>query len=245
MAKVALKRGVARFAALPPVLLAAAALATEPPTPLGTDTLSAEPPPATAGQSADASFPPPLPSQVVLASGRRELYMLGYGHFRKLLWDIFDISLWIAGEQWSFNEPFALELRYLRDVKGTEIVEGTRDQWEHLHYPESMTAPWLEQLTGVFPDVKKGDQLAGVYLPGRPTRFFRNGEPIGVIDDPEFGRAFFSIWLDERTSQPKLRLALLGNGCRVPLWMASAGVRACGGATMRAPDAQRQSAAPL
>lgn len=222
----------------------AAAFSTEPPTPLGTEVLTE--PPADVVPPTDDSFPPPLPAKVVTASGRRELYLLGYGHFRKLLWDVFDISLWIGGEQWSFNEPFALELRYLRDVKGKEIVEGTRDQWEHLDYPESMTDRWLEQLAGVFPDVKKGDQLAGIYLPGRPTRFFRNGEPIGVMEDPEFGRAFFSIWLDERTSQPKLRKALLGDGCRVPTTMASAdGARSCGGATMRAPDTQRRNAAPL
>jgi hypothetical protein len=31
-----------------------------------------------------------------------------------------------------------------------------------------------------------------------------------VVSDTEFARAFFSIWLDERTREPKLRAALLG-----------------------------------
>jgi hypothetical protein len=42
------------------------------------------------------------------------------------------------------------------------------------------------------------------------VRFFRNGTPIGDIDDREFARAFFAIWLDPRTSEPELRKQLLG-----------------------------------
>ena len=32
---------------------------------------------------------------------------------------------------------------------------------------------------------------------------------LGEIADPEFGRAFFAIWLDPRTSAPQLRANLL------------------------------------
>lgn len=192
------------------------------------------------------ALPPPLPQVVVQAAGDRELRLLGYGHFRRLLWDVFDISLWVPGDQWSFNEPFALELRYVRDVKGEEIVEGTRDQWEHLEYPDSMVSGWLAELTQVFPNVKKGDQLAGVYLPGKETRFFHNGRGVGTIADPEFGKAFFSIWLDPKTSQPKLREDLLGSRCAAPAAIARVEevVPCGGGATMRAPT-QRPGAAPL
>lgn len=202
---------------------------------------------ARAAEAEDKILPPPLPQVVAEAAGDRELHLLGHGHFRKLLWDVFDISLWIAGDQWSFNEPFALELRYVRDVKGEEIVEGTRDQWKHLEYPDTMVSGWLSELNSVFPNVKKGDQLAGVYLPGKETRFFHNSRVVGMIADPEFGRAFFSIWLDPKTSQPKLREDLLGNGCAAPTTVAHADeAGTCGGgATMRAPTTQRPGAAPL
>jgi hypothetical protein len=33
---------------------------------------------------------------------------------------------------------------------------------------------------------------------------------IDEIEDPEFARAFFAIWLDERTSAGRLRIRLLG-----------------------------------
>jgi len=33
---------------------------------------------------------------------------------------------------------------------------------------------------------------------------------LGAIEDPEFARVFFAIWLDPRTQTPDLRAALLG-----------------------------------
>jgi hypothetical protein len=42
------------------------------------------------------------------------------------------------------------------------------------------------------------------------TIFFRDGAEIGRISDPDFGRAFFNIWLSQRTSAPELRAQLLG-----------------------------------
>lgn len=62
----------------------------------------------------------------------------------------------------------------------------------------------------IFPDVEEGMQLTGVYVPGQATRFYRDGLFIGEVSDPEFGPAFFGIWLHPKTSAPKLRAALLG-----------------------------------
>ena len=42
------------------------------------------------------------------------------------------------------------------------------------------------------------------------AEFFPLGRSTGAIRDPEFARVFFSIWLDPRTREPKLRAALLG-----------------------------------
>ena len=70
---------------------------------------------------------------------------------------------------------------------------------------------WLADMKKIFPDVNEGQQLTGVFAPGQASRFFFNGKPIGDIDDPEFGLAFFGIWLHPKTSAPKLRQALLGS----------------------------------
>jgi hypothetical protein len=69
---------------------------------------------------------------------------------------------------------------------------------------------WLDAMKQVFPNVEEGTQLVGLYQPGQATRFYRDGVAVGEVADPEFGPAFFAIWLHPRTSAPKLRAALLG-----------------------------------
>ncbi|EXI64201.1 MAG: hypothetical protein AW08_03801 [Candidatus Accumulibacter adjunctus] len=67
---------------------------------------------------------------------------------------------------------------------------------------------WGERLQQIFPDVRPGDRIVGVHLPDA-AQFHFNDRSIGTIDDPDFARAFFAIWLDARTSAPDLRAALL------------------------------------
>ena len=47
-------------------------------------------------------------------------------------------------------------------------------------------------------------------VPGTATRIFVNGTLRGEVRDAEFTRLFFGIWLSPRTSEPRLREALLG-----------------------------------
>ena len=42
-------------------------------------------------------------------------------------------------------------------------------------------------------------------------RFFHNDRALGALNDERLRRAFFSIWLDPRTSAPDLRRKLLGD----------------------------------
>jgi hypothetical protein len=63
-----------------------------------------------------------------------------------------------------------------------------------------------------FPDLKAGDRLVGVNVPGRETRFYLNDKLFSTVPDPAFGPAFFGIWLHPRTSEPAFRQELLAGG---------------------------------
>jgi len=76
--------------------------------------------------------------------------------------------------------------------------------------PRERAERWLDAMRGIFPDVAKGDRITGLQVPGEATRFWLNGQPIGELRDAEFTRLFFGIWLSPRSSQPRLREALLG-----------------------------------
>lgn len=145
------------------------------------------------------------------AQASTDLPRLGEGTLRWFGFKVYDATLWAAREQADFSAPLRLELRYARALSGAAIAERSDEEIARLGFGTSeQRAGWLEAMRRLFPDVEAGDALAGEHLPGQGARFFRNGAPLGEIADPEFSRAFFSIWLDPRTSAPALRASLLG-----------------------------------
>lgn len=140
---------------------------------------------------------------------------LGSGSFRWFGLKLYDARLWAERRAFKGNEwvrtPLALEITYTRTLYGARIAESSIDEMKKLGIGNaSQHRAWLDAMKQVFPNVDEGTQLVGVYQPGQATRFFRDGVAIGDVADPDFGPAFFAIWLDPRTSAPRLRSALLG-----------------------------------
>jgi hypothetical protein len=135
----------------------------------------------------------------------------GGGAFRFFGLLIYDARLWTSGARFDDKAPFALGIRYARNIKGATLAEESVNQWHKMRYGlEGSYAGWAAQMRRVFPDVQPGDELVGVSLPSKGVRFFFNGVDNGEISDPAFARAFFAIWLDARTTEPGLRRALIG-----------------------------------
>lgn len=107
--------------------------------------------------------------------------------------------------------PLALELEYARTLYGKLIAERSLDEMKRGgDITEAKAGEWLAQMKALFTDVNKGDRVTGIQVPGVATRIFINGKLRGEVRDAEFTRLFFGIWLSPRTSEPKLRDALLG-----------------------------------
>lgn len=138
----------------------------------------------------------------------------GSGRFTWFGLHIYDARLYVPERGIDISDlasqRFALELAYARRLGGSAIAERSRDEIEKLKLgSEEQLAEWLLQMKKIFPDVTAGQTLTGVHLAGGATRFYFDGRFIGAIDDPAFGRAFFAIWLDPKTSAPRLRTELL------------------------------------
>lgn len=115
-----------------------------------------------------------------------------------------------SGRERPFDQPFVLELEYALALEGHRIAERSEEEMIRIGQGSvQQRTRWLAQMRTLFPNVRAGDRIAGHYRPGGASTFFINDQPLGVIDDPDFGRAFFGIWLDARTSEPKLRERLL------------------------------------
>lgn len=137
--------------------------------------------------------------------------VVGTSTLKYSFWKIYDATLYAPEGKWNKNKPFALQLIYYRNLKGTLIAERTIKEIRKLGFNnEPVLKDWYEKMQVIFPDVKKGSELTAVYTPNQPTQFYQGSNKIGQIDDVKFGECFFSIWLSEKTSEPKMRQQLLG-----------------------------------
>ena len=136
--------------------------------------------------------------------------LAGTGLFTYFGMKIYTAELTVGARGYAPAAPFALDLRYERNLKGKKIAEASADQMEKIGAgTPAQRQAWLQKMTAIFPDVAEGHHLTGINLPDTGVRFFHNGVAIGAIDDPAFARAFFGIWLDPASTAPALRKALL------------------------------------
>ena len=156
-----------------------------------------------------ASAPP-----AEVADGLAQARLLGSGTLRFLGLRVYDARLWVGPGFDSADPvaaPLALELAYARSLSGARIAERSLVEMQRVAgIGAEQGQRWLVAMQALFPDVRSGDRLTGLHLPGAGLRFFLNAKPIGELRDPEFARRFLAIWLGPNTSEPALRRALLG-----------------------------------
>lgn len=153
------------------------------------------------------------PPHIKTMMGQAQLQGLGRFHF----WGfhIYDASLYRGASKDS--QDFALELQYQKSFSGEAIASRTVDEMKNLGTPEAQAISWGKELAAILPSVEPGQTITAIYLPRQGTSFFYQGKIISQIQGVDFAKAFFGIWLDQRTSAPKLRADLLAQGCPPPL----------------------------
>jgi hypothetical protein len=153
---------------------------------------------------------PPLPPAVAaLVPG---VHAMGGGELKVLGLSIYDGWYWGDDHRWQPERPFALDLHYHRDIAGARIVERSVAEIEKQgRGTADDRRRWAAALRRILPDVVKGDRITGLSLAPGIVRYFLNGRPIGDIDDADFARAFFGIWLDPKSSRADFRHQLLGD----------------------------------
>jgi hypothetical protein len=173
--------------------------------------------PSPAEVLARSAAQPPIHIAAELKSAR----LAGIGTFRYFGLHIYDAQLWVDARGYRSDNPaverFALDLKYARSLNGSKIAKSSIDEIKSLRLGTiEQRADWLGKMEKIFPDVKEGTHLTGIFIPRLGARFYADGRLLGEIADPEFGRSFFAIWLDPRTTAPVLREALLEDAAPRP-----------------------------
>ncbi len=142
-----------------------------------------------------------IPDAKMVASGRLTVF----------LFDVYDASFYTENGKREVQPPFALKLSYLRDIDGEKIADQSAEEMRNQERVDELTlADWHSQMRNIFPNVKKGDSITGIYKTTNECTFYKNNNFIGQIDDSQFCDVFFDIWFGEKTSAPALRNKLIG-----------------------------------
>jgi hypothetical protein len=165
---------------------------------------------AALGSGIAAAMTLPQPVQ----QGSYQLQRVGAGQLNWLGRPVYQASLWTPDgrfEGYVQGEPVALSLWYQRDFSREELIRITSTAWRLLgSVPPGQRERWIADLRSFWSDVGPGQNVTTVVIPGRATRFYDHQGFMGQVDDPAFGPAFLSIWLDPRSVVGELRVQLLG-----------------------------------
>ena len=153
------------------------------------------------------------PQAVVQPAPLNGAKLAGTARLRYWGLDIYQARLWVQpGFQAAdfARYPFGLELEYQRNFSRTDIAARSIDEMRRIgRFSDTQADAWQAALIAALPDVKKGDRITGLHLPGNGVRFLLNGQAYGEVRDAAFAPLFFGIWLSPATSEPALRQALL------------------------------------
>ncbi|BEU04306.1 hypothetical protein OAG1_31060 [Agarivorans sp. OAG1] len=141
-----------------------------------------------------------------------QMQLVGNAKLQVLFWPIYTVSLHSPDGRYQQNRyPMELTIDYLRKIKRGKLLEATEDEWQRLGVCEQAPCEqWLAELSQLWPDLKKGDQLKLVAESANQGQFYLNGKLLGSLEDKLFSQHFLGIWLSEDSRFPKQQRKLIG-----------------------------------
>jgi len=156
-------------------------------------------------------FASPAFSFEVVEKNIPEAKKVGEARLTYAFWDVYEATLYAPKGTLQQDKPYALSLRYLRDIAGDAIANRSVEEIEKQGFDDvEQLAIWKAKMLEIFPNVEDGTVLTAIFIPGNKTLFYEGSTNIGVIKDAEFTKRFSDIWLGENTSESRLREELLG-----------------------------------
>jgi hypothetical protein len=139
------------------------------------------------------------------------LRQVGQAEFRYLFWDIFDASLYAAGQTFSWQAPFALSLEYRRDFSAEDLTKETIKSLDRMtDWPQAELATFRTTLARCMANVRDGDRFTAVSPDADTAVLFLNGKERCRLEKSNIRRDYFSIWLSANGDFPEETRKLLG-----------------------------------
>lgn len=152
--------------------------------------------------------PPAAGSSV---AGLTQPQKLGEATMRWLGLPIYDAALYTEGAaRFSWSQPLALELRYLRSFPASQLTKSTLDELQRIEGAQGDHAAMIVKLGECFKDVRKGDRLTAYSSASSKISFSFNGGAPCTVSHKGVRERFLGIWLSGNSRSAKLTRRLKG-----------------------------------
>jgi hypothetical protein len=165
---------------------------------------------AWAGELAGATLPDALS-----ASGKT-LKLNGLGLRKKSIVKVYVGGLYAetaspyAEKILAADEGKAIRMHYLRSLSKKQLVDGFQEGFEANAKDQAGQKAAFDKMLALIPDVKEGDTLTFVYVPGKGTTVQSGSKELGTFEGKGFADAVFSIWLGPKPPTEDLKKGMLG-----------------------------------
>ena len=150
----------------------------------------------------------------------RELVLNGLGLREKLWVDVYVAGLYLEHKTSDAQQILGssavkhLRMQFVyKKVEAKKLVDAwTEGLAANAGGQMEQLRPGLDRLNSWMEDVVKGDVMSFTAVPGKGLEVTIKGQSKGVIEDPAFASAFWSIFLGAKPPTASLKEGLLGAG---------------------------------
>jgi hypothetical protein len=147
----------------------------------------------------------------------KELKFNGAGLRKKMVFKVYAAGLYLentsqdGAQVVSSDQTKVVRMSMLRDLEKTKITDAISEGVEKNNKAQmpSLKAR-LDTFNAAIPDLKKGDELTILYVPGKGTTVQSKGGKEISVEGKDFADALFGVWLGANPVDDSLKDGMLG-----------------------------------
>ncbi len=167
--------------------------------------------PAVAKELAGVNLPDTMPA------GEKTLKLNGVGLRKKAIFKVYVGGLYLESPSKdpaaivAADAPKAVRMHFLRDLRKSQLTEGFTEGFEaNAKEKAAAQKATIDRMLALVPDVKEGETLTFVYVPGKGTTLSAGDKILGTFEGKDFADAVFSLWLGPKPPSEDLKKGMLG-----------------------------------
>lgn len=153
-----------------------------------------------------------------ITAGGKELKLNGLGLRKKAFFKVYVAALYLESTSKDAAAILAadgvrrVEMTMLRDLDKGKIVDAVKDGFKKTAGEAGMPKlqERLDKFTAAIPDLKEGEKLTLMYVPGTGTSVTGGSGAAMSVEGKDFADALFSVWLGKEPVSESLRDGMLG-----------------------------------